>query len=159
MDWQKIVIHHTASPTQIRRRGKSVPVNAAVIREWHKAKGWKDIGYNFVIMPDGHCEEGRSLQQQGAHCQAGKRNFTGIGVCLVGNFNEIEVPEAQLQGLVNKIEELMATYNLGTEDVELHRDVPGAATECPGRHFPGDVLSKKLAERFKINIKGLFPEC
>ncbi|HEY8910527.1 MAG TPA: peptidoglycan recognition family protein [Desulfosporosinus sp.] len=148
MDWQKIVIHHTASPTDVRRSGNSVPVDAAMIREWHLAQGWSDIGYHFVIMPDGRCEQGRPLNRPGAHCNVGHRNFIGIGVSLVGNFSETEVPEAQLSGLVTKVVQLMAEFKLGTEAVELHRDVPGAATECPGRYFPADVLKQELEESF-----------
>ena len=30
MDWQKIVIHHTASPTEVRRSGKIIPVDVAI---------------------------------------------------------------------------------------------------------------------------------
>ena len=146
MDWQKIVIHHTASPTDVRRSGKNVPVDAAMIREWHKTKGWSDIGYHFVIMPDGRCEEGRPLSKPGAHCKVGRRNSMGIGVCLVGNFSETKVPDAQLVGLVNKVVQLMEEFKLGIESIELHRDVPGAATECPGRYFPADVLKHKLTE-------------
>ncbi|HEY8909018.1 MAG TPA: peptidoglycan recognition family protein [Desulfosporosinus sp.] len=146
MEWQKIVIHHTASPIEVRRSGKNVPVDAAMIREWHKTKGWSDIGYHFIIMPDGRCEEGRPLYRPGAHCSVGNRNFIGIGLCLVGNFSETEVPDAQLVGAVNKVVQLMEAFKLGIKGVELHRDVPGAATECPGRHFPADVLLKKLEE-------------
>ncbi|EGW35949.1 hypothetical protein [Desulfosporosinus sp. OT] len=40
MDWRKIVIHHSASPTEVRRAGKTVSVNAEMIREWHQTKGW-----------------------------------------------------------------------------------------------------------------------
>jgi len=149
MDWQKIVIHHTASPTEVRRLGKIVPVDAAMIREWHKTKGWIDIGYHFVIMPDGRCQEGRHIYQPGAHCNVERRNFIGIGVCLIGNFSETEVPEVQLVGLVNKVVQLMEVFKLGLEAVELHRDVPGAATECPGRYFPMDVFKKRLEERFR----------
>ena len=148
MDWQKIVIHHTASPTEVRRSGKSVPVDAAMIREWHKNKGWSDIGYHFLIMPDGRCEEGRPLNRPGAHCKVGHRNSIGIGVCLVGDFSETEVSDAQLAGLVHKVVQLMEAFKLGLEDVELHRDVPEAATECPGRHFPADILKKELEESF-----------
>jgi len=149
MDWQKIVIHHTASPIEVRRSGKNVPVDAAMIREWHQTKGWSDIGYHFIILPDGRCEEGRSLYRPGAHCNLGHRNFIGIGVCLVGNFSETEVPDSQLVGLVNKVVQLMEAFKLGVEDVELHRDVPKAATECPGRYFPEDVFKKQLQESFR----------
>ncbi len=149
MDWEKIVIHHTASPREVRRFGRTVPVDAAMIREWHKAKGWSDNGYHFVILPDGRCEEGRPLDRPGAHCNVGHRNFNGIGICLVGNFSETEVPAAQLAGLVNKVVQLLETFKLGIEAVELHRDVPGAATECPGRYFPADVLKKELEDNFR----------
>ena len=57
----------------------------------------------------------------------------GIGVCLVGNFCETEVPDAQLNGLIKKVVQLIEAFKLGVEAIELHRDVPGAATECPGR--------------------------
>jgi N-acetylmuramoyl-L-alanine amidase. len=144
MDWQKIVIHHSASPTEVRRFGKALPVNAAMIREWHKAKGWSDIGYNFLIMPDGQCEEGRPLDRPGAHCKMGHRNSIGVGICLVGNFSETEVPDVQLDGLVNKVVQLLEVFQLGIQAVELHRDVPGAATECPGRYFPVNKLRTKL---------------
>ena len=148
MDWQKIVIHHTASPTEVRRSGKSFPVDVAMIREWHMTKGWSDIGYHFLIMPDGRCEEGRPLYRPGAHCNIGHRNFIGIGIGLVGNFSEIEVPDAQFSGLVTKVVQLMEAFRLGVEAVELHRDVPGVATECPGRYFPADILLQELEESF-----------
>ena len=48
MDWQKIVIHHSASPVTVRQGGQVVTVNAAMIREWHLTKGWSDIGYHFI---------------------------------------------------------------------------------------------------------------
>ena len=47
MDWKKIVIHHSASPTFVKRKGQNVPVNAAMIKEWHLTRGWSDIGYHY----------------------------------------------------------------------------------------------------------------
>lgn len=148
MNWQKIVIHHSASPTTVKRGKLTLPVNAAMIREWHLTRGWSDIGYHFVILPDGRCEEGRPLYRPGAHCVAGHRNFIGIGICLVGNFSQDDVvPEAQLNGLLDKVVSLIHAYHLQFEDVEFHGEVPGAATECPGRYFPKDIFRKELRER------------
>lgn len=147
MDWQKIVVHHSASPLTVRIHGESVPVDAAMIREWHKTRGWRDIGYHFVILPDGRCEDGRPLYTPGAHCKAGGRNFSGIGICLVGNFSETIVPDQQLSGLLDKVVALMAAFHLQEEDVELHREVPGAATECPGKYFPTGIFRGELHER------------
>ena len=146
MNWEKIVVHHSASPTHVRTGGKLVPVDAAMIRGWHLTKGWSDIGYHFVIMPDGSCEDGRPLYRPGAHCKDANRNFIGIGICLVGNFSQTEVPDVQLEGLVDKIVRLLSAYHLTVEDVELHSKVPGAATECPGRYFPTDIMIEKLRE-------------
>ncbi|EGW41233.1 N-acetylmuramoyl-L-alanine amidase [Desulfosporosinus sp. OT] len=144
VNWQKIVIHHSASPTEVRRSGKNVPVDADIIREWHLSEGWGDIGYHFVIMPDGSCENGRHLYQVEANRNEDHRKSRGIGVCLVGNFSETEVPEAQLRGLINKVAQLLRAFKLEVEDVELHRDVARVATECPGRYFPADVLMQEL---------------
>lgn len=77
--------------------------DAAVIREWHKQRGWKDIGYNAVILngqrtsrlkylpqDDGLLELGRGLnldnqispEEVGAHAMG--YNSESIGVCLIG---------------------------------------------------------------------------
>ena len=144
IDWQKIVIHHSASPTEVHRSGNTVMVDAAMIREWQQTEGWSDIGYHFVILPDGSCENGRPLDQPGAHCHPGQRNAIGIAMCLVGNFSETEVPDAQLSGLIDKVVQLLTDFNLEVDDVELHRNVPKAVTECPGRYFPEDVMKSEL---------------
>ncbi len=57
-------------------------VNAAEIRKWHKAKGWVDIGYHYVIKRDGTLETGRPVGAVGAHCQG--MNATSVAVCMVG---------------------------------------------------------------------------
>jgi N-acetylmuramoyl-L-alanine amidase len=43
----------------------SQDVGAADIRKWHKAQGWADIGYHFVIRRDGKIEKGRALDCRG----------------------------------------------------------------------------------------------
>lgn len=52
------------------------------IRRWHLARGWKDVGYHFVIRPDGEIEVGRTLDEIGAHCEG--QNADSVGTCLVG---------------------------------------------------------------------------
>ena len=55
---------------------------AADIKRWHKAQGWKDIGYHYVIDLDGTIEPGRPLETAGAHCTG--HNANSIGVCYIG---------------------------------------------------------------------------
>lgn len=73
-----IVVHCSAT-------GPGQRIGAADIREWHLAKGWSDIGYNFVVRRDGAVELGRDLQEVGAHVAG--HNSTSVGVCMVGGLN------------------------------------------------------------------------
>lgn len=52
------------------------------IRAWHKAKGWADIGYHFVVYIDGSIHNGRDVDKVGAHCSG--HNSNSIGICYVG---------------------------------------------------------------------------
>lgn len=70
-----IAIHCSATPA-----GRDV--RASTIRAWHKAKGWTDIGYHFVVELDGTIEVGRPLAQAGAHVQGYNNN--SVGICYVG---------------------------------------------------------------------------
>lgn len=60
----------------------SLDGDVTVIRQWHRARGWKDIGYHFVIRRDGEIEMGRPLDVVGAHCEG--HNTDSVGTCLVG---------------------------------------------------------------------------
>lgn len=63
----------------------SQDITAAIIREWHMAKGWNDIGYHFVIKRDGTLEHGRPLDQIGAHVEG--HNSNSVGICMVGGLD------------------------------------------------------------------------
>ncbi|MCP5405776.1 MAG: N-acetylmuramoyl-L-alanine amidase [Pseudomonadaceae bacterium] len=56
--------------------------NVVEIRRWHLARGWKDVGYHFVIRRDGEIEVGRTLETVGAHCEG--FNSHSVGTCLIG---------------------------------------------------------------------------
>src|SRR3546814_10318875 len=47
--------------------GKHDNIGASDIRQWHRAKGWRGIGYHYVIKRDGSVEKGRADDQPGAH--------------------------------------------------------------------------------------------
>ncbi|MCP4355506.1 MAG: N-acetylmuramoyl-L-alanine amidase [Proteobacteria bacterium] len=60
----------------------SITGDVESLRRFHKSKGWRDIGYHFVIRQDGVIEIGRPLDKMGAHCR--KHNKFSIGTCLIG---------------------------------------------------------------------------
>jgi N-acetyl-anhydromuramyl-L-alanine amidase AmpD len=76
-----IVLHCSAT------RAKQ-PVTAADIKAWHKAQGWRDIGYHYVIRRDGKLEVGRRPDDSVGSHVAGWNSDT-LGICLVGGLNNV----------------------------------------------------------------------
>ena len=79
MQPNKIIIHCSATP-------KGVDYNAADIDRWHKKRGFRKIGYHYVIKIDGKIEKGREENEMGAHCLG--QNMESIGICYIGGLSE-----------------------------------------------------------------------
>ncbi len=60
--------------------------DAEDIRTWHKARGWSDIGYHYVIKLDGTIEAGRPVDRVGAHTKG--HNEDSVGVCYIGGLKD-----------------------------------------------------------------------
>ncbi|MGQ9670577.1 MAG: N-acetylmuramoyl-L-alanine amidase [Desulfosoma sp.] len=142
--WRYIVVHHTATDI-----GK-----ATLIHSSHQNRGfWNGLGYHFLIdngtlgKGDGQIEVSPRWikQQKGAHCVAGGMNDVGIGVALVGNFNEGLPTPKQMQSLARLIRELTHYYRIPPKNILGHGDVPGANTDCPGKRFPWGELQRLLS--------------
>ena len=142
--WQYIVIHHSATEVG----------NAELFDKGHRRRGfWNGLGYHFVIdngttgTRPGEIETSHRWMHQmdGAHCNAMDMNQKGIGICLVGNFDEEKVSPEQFQSLVWLVRQLQAKYRIPAHRVLRHHDVPGKnGTHCPGKHFPWSQLRKQL---------------
>ncbi|MDE6296543.1 MAG: N-acetylmuramoyl-L-alanine amidase, partial [Muribaculaceae bacterium] len=63
----KIILHCSATP-----EGRMVTVND--IRAWHKARGFRTIGYHYVVYLDGSVHGGRAVEEVGAHCLGENKN-------------------------------------------------------------------------------------
>ncbi|MDD5155839.1 MAG: N-acetylmuramoyl-L-alanine amidase [Candidatus Omnitrophica bacterium] len=140
--WRYIIIHHSATEEG----------NALRFYKFHRSRGWANLGYHFVIdngtegKEDGQIEiSPRWIKQQdGAHCQADGMNYKGIGICLVGNFNEEKVSQKQLDSLVYLVNILRDYYKIPLKNIIGHGQVRGAKTECPGGYFPWKEFKKRL---------------
>ena len=130
--WKWIVVHHSATPVG----------GAARFNKEHQAKGWDELGYHFVIgngtdTGNGAVEVGSrwNRQKHGAHCKTpdNRYNEEGIGVCLVGNFDQTRPSDVQLKALAKLVSHLQRTYNIPADRVIGHGDAK--ATECPGRNL------------------------
>lgn len=121
---KRIIIHCTATP-----EGKHFDV--ATIRRWHvKDRGWKDIGYHYVIYLDGSVHEGRPVEQTGAHTSG--HNADSIGIVYVGGCDskmkaKDTLNEAQKTAMVNLIKALREQHG----ELSLHGHNEYAAKACP----------------------------
>ena len=70
-----IILHCSATP-------EGTDIGAAKIDEWHRARGFAQIGYHWVVRLDGTIEQGRPEELTGAHCK--NHNLHSIGVCYIG---------------------------------------------------------------------------
>ena len=119
-----IIIHCSATP-----RGSDIGVPE--IRRAHRQRGFRDIGYHFVVRLDGSVEPGRPLGEIGAHCLG--KNRVSIGVCYVGGVEadgktpaDTRTP-AQREALKMLVDELRRIFP--NADVRGHRDF--ARKACP----------------------------
>ena len=80
----KIIIHCSATP-------EGADVKARTIEQWHRKRGFRAIGYHYVIDLDGTIEQGRPLEKAGAHCEG--VNDCSIGICYIGGTDDEGKPK------------------------------------------------------------------
>lgn len=108
------------------------------IRKYHmKVNGWSDIGYHFVIYPNGVVVTGRPIEQAGAHCQGA--NAYSVGVCLIGNKS---FSDAQFKSLRKLVGDLKKKYP-SIAKVAGHKEYPSAKKQ--GKTCPNFNVQEVLA--------------
>lgn len=133
----EIIVHCTA--TQPKWMGDhSTREKVAEVCRWHmQDRGWKNIGYHFLIDRDGTLAEGRPLDQVGAHTQGhntgtiGVSLFGGFGSSATDKFSENFTPE-QDKALRALIKHLSSMYKI--TKVSGHNEY--AAKACPSFNVP-----------------------
>lgn len=148
------VIHHQGGIAQ-------APYANVVKAIWNfhvYGNGWSDIGYHWLIDPNGVIYKGRAWLNgdenvKGAHTCA--CNSNKIGICLLGNHNEEKITDAQYTSLKKFIaikscglkilpnsDDMVTTRTIGICESDTfatisgHRDICGSgSTDCPGNKF------------------------
>ena len=158
-----LIIHHSAS-------SNSASDWAAVVRsfwDFHvNGNGWSDIGYNWLIDPNGIVYEGRGDNILGAHF-CGTNGGT-VGTCVIGNFTNALPTETAVDKLVDlyawkacnrNLDPLGVGYHNSSEQtlnrISGHRD--GCSTACPGDMFYPilPTVRARIAERILGACSGL----
>ncbi len=153
-----VIVHHTA--------GTNTATDwAAVVRsiwDFHvNVNGWDDIGYNWLVDPNGVLYEGRGDGRLGAHFCA-QNGFT-TGICVMGDFTSIQPTNNALDKLEDflaweccdeNIDPLGTGFHAGSgltlPFIAGHRD--GCTTSCPGDSFYPLLPSVRTATQDKITV-------
>lgn len=138
-----LVVHASAT-------SPSMDVDAAWIDRIHKERGFRKIGYHYVIKRDGTIEKGREEHEMGAHVKGYNQNT--LGICMIGGVKESDkvtpednFTEAQYESLENLFTELHHKYP--EAEFAGHNDFPNHKSRgCPcfDHHTFFDILRIKL---------------
>jgi hypothetical protein len=141
--WRYVVAHHSAVEVG----------NARTYGAFHRdIVGMENgLAYHFVIgngrdSGDGEIEIGpRWLKQlDGGHVKDQSYNECGIGICLVGNFQNHRPSPKQLAAFTTLVDWLRDEAPLGSRPkFTVHRWVDLRHTVCPGRWFPYAEMKKR----------------
>ena len=79
----EIILHASATrPEWLKSRPLSRKI--AEIDSWHRDRGFRKIGYHWIVDRTGEVLPGRPETEQGAHVKG--RNSQSLGICLIGGF-------------------------------------------------------------------------
>ena len=139
--WRYIVLHHSASSS-----GNYDQIDG----EHRKVLGIDGCGYHFVIgngngSRDGQIEVSQrwNNQKQGAHTRNARTHDAdeyGIGICLVGDFDQQPPSARQLAAAQALIAYLGKRYNIASSNVRTHAHLAATKTVCPGKYFPSEAM-------------------
>lgn len=120
-----IVVHCSAT-----KEGKNY--RAADIDRWHKERGYKKIGYHYVIDLEGKVEKGREESEIGAHVQG--YNSNSIGICYIGGLDKEGKSKdtrtsEQKRSILKLLGELTLKYQYA--QIKGHKDFKGVNKGCP----------------------------
>ena len=123
------------------------------LQDWSRTtKKWIDIPYHFMIDLQGNIYETRPINYPGdTNTSYDPRGHALI--CMIGNFEHIEISPAQLNALVNLTAFLAQKYLVALQNIRGHKDY--AETLCPGenlyRYLQDGTIQSRVAKILKRN--------
>ncbi len=154
---QHVIVHHSAGSNSATNY-QDIVRNIYLLHT--QVNGWDDIGYNYLIAPDGTVFLGRDSQglfdhdnTRGAH-MCNKNNAT-MAICLLGDYEQVSPPDVMISALEHVISWKFNKELINPMDSSIHPIGPNSAnleddflphiaghrqgcaedyTVCPGRH-------------------------
>lgn len=142
-----ITLHHQGEPF---KPGTDPQLYLRKLQSWSRnTRKWLDIPYHYIIDLEGRIYAGRNI----AYAGDTNTEYDPTGHALievVGNFEEVEPNQKQLDAVVELMAMLAAKYKVPIERIQSHRD-HSAQTVCPGanlyRYVQSGYFRDKVMQR------------
>jgi hypothetical protein len=163
-----LIVHHTATPNN----ETDWPARVRSIWHYHAITlGWGDIGYNYLIDPNGVIYEGRAGGDGVIAAHFSCMNSRTMGVALLGHFSANTPNQAATNSLQNLLAWKASHFNinpvgsayhppsqLSLLNISGHRDGNSSTQGCPsGTVCPGNVLYGMLPS-IRTNVNALMAQ-
>lgn len=146
----KITIHHEGEIFNPQKESAAVHIKKVQTWGMSEARNWSDIPYHFIIDFDGNIFEGRNVFTAGETATEYDPEGHLLITCL-GNFEEQEVTEKQLNALIELTAYCCNKYQISPTTIKAHKDF--AKTLCPGkdlyRYLEFGYLQKEVEKKIK----------
>tara|TARA_B100000035_G_scaffold244351_1_gene212890 strand:- start:15 stop:686 length:672 start_codon:yes stop_codon:yes gene_type:complete len=151
---KQIIVHCTATRPDWWEK-KTINEQVKEVEKWHVVdRGWKAIGYHYLVGRNGEVVQGRPIEMIGSHARG--HNKDSIGIALFGGFGSDADDLAtehftplQLAAAYDLIRKLQGQYNVKNERVIGHNRISSKA--CPGfrvqKWLAGMSLSEATAKK------------
>jgi hypothetical protein len=143
-----ITLHHQGEPFKVGTDPRQYLRN---LQTWSRnTKGWLDIPYHYIIDLDGRVYAGRDI----AYAGDTNTEYDPSGHALievVGNFEEVEPNQQQLDAVVTLMATLARKYAVPVEHIASHRDYSNN-TVCPGANLYRYVQSGYFREQVAAQL-------
>ncbi|HEX4950051.1 MAG TPA: peptidoglycan recognition family protein [Blastocatellia bacterium] len=153
-----LIVHHTATAND----AQDWPAVVRTIWNFHAVtNGWRDVGYHYLIDPNGVIYEGRGGGDRAAGIHFSCANTGTLGIAMLGNYLTAKPPKAALQSL----EQLLATkcQQFGLDPLgesfhvstrlrlphiagHLDANASSSGSVCAGTYCPGETLHALLPQ-------------
>ncbi|WP_226663429.1 N-acetylmuramoyl-L-alanine amidase [Microbulbifer aggregans] len=127
-DFDSIVLHHSGNSGEKDPRA----IEAKHIQD----RGWDDVGYHYLIHPNGTIYEGRKIYHKGSHVSGA--NTGKIGILLMGDFNEQwwdfdDTLSNSHISAANRLTKTLRGHFTKVRKLGGHKEyLPGMGYTCPG---------------------------
>ncbi len=137
----KFIIHHSATTKDLDNPSQAI---RNIYHHHAVNRGWGDIGYNYIIDQEGRIYEGRYGGEGVIGAHATRANHGSIGIMVLGNYQNDQVPEEVITSISRLIHEKAKIHGITPDGNSMfrgnmipnvlgHRDV--GSTSCPGNYL------------------------